>query len=266
MIAPAALLVAGCGGRIPTSDISTIIKATGLTIHTESNKIDTNGSARYTATMANGDPVKVEWSVSGGDPRAGAGKINAGGLYTPPGYLTEDEAKISVSAVLSGTSDDFGKSSATAVLVVTPGFLQPLTPGNLSIGAGGTVTISGSMTEVGGSSRIRFALAAGPGATPQAVISGGAAGTLGSPHCVRGSVAGANPAYTVCTVTYTAPATIPAVAASLFVVGSVVGSEAASPTLSWTRILLNPSGISSNPATHQARLAVPVQPWLIERQ
>jgi hypothetical protein len=58
----------------------------------------------------------------------------------------------------------------------------------------------------------------------------------------------------VCSVTYTAPAVLP-FSGPVFILGWV----ASNPTMSWARILLNASGISSNPVTHQARLAVPVE-------
>ena len=256
VVAPVALLVAGCGGRVAASGVS---GGESLAIHAAAKHIDTNGSTKYTATLPNGKLAKVEWSVSGGDPTAGPGRISAGGVYTPPNYLTEDAVQVSINAVLAAETDNFASSSGTADLMVTPGFLQPLTPGNLSVGPGETVTISGSMTEVGGSSGIRFVLASGSGAAPQEEVAGGGlAGALSSPHCLRGAVSGPNPAYTVCTVTYTAPAAI-SNTESYFVVGSVAGSTSVSPTLSWTRILLNPAGINSNPAAHQAHLAVPVQ-------
>ena len=251
LVAPGLVLVAGCGGRV--SAFGGLSEMT-VAIHAAATHIDTNGTTRYSATLANGEPAKVEWSVSGGDPSAGAGRISPEGIYTPPSYLTQDDVAISVNAVLAGS--DAPTTASTANLTVTPGFLQPLTPGNLALGPSGNITISGSMTEVGGSGGIRFTLASDVAGTPSA------SGTLSPPHCVRGSVFGSNPAYTVCSVTYTAPATIPS-SGSVFIVGAVtspVSSFAASgPALSWTRVLLNADGISSNPAAHQAHLAVPVQ-------
>lgn len=252
VLAPMVIVVAGCGGRVSASDVAGAI---GLSIHASSERIDTNGTTRYSATLANGEAARVTWSVSGGDPSSGAGSISAEGIYTPPSYLTEASAIVLVNATLmsrQGAQDGLGAAvSDSALLTVTPGFLQPLTPGNLSLGANGTVTISGSMTEVGGSGGIRFVLASD--ATGTAVFPTGAAGTLSAPSCIRGSIKGPNPAYTVCSVTYTAPGAMPA-SGSVFVLGSV----SSNPTLSWTRILLNAGGISSNPVAHQARLAVPV--------
>jgi hypothetical protein len=247
LLAPAVLVVAGCGGRVSASDGSAAQGVSSLSIQASAARIDTNRTARYTATLANGEPADVEWSVSGGDPSAGPGSISRDGVYTPPGYLTQEAVTVEVSAVLAGRTSNTFPPSDTAALTVTPGFLQPLTPGNLSLGANGSVTISGSMTEVGGSGGVRFTLASDTAGTPST------AGNLSSPHCVRGSVQGSNPAYTVCSVTYTAPAVIP-VSDSVYILGSV----ASNPTISWTRVLLNAGGISSNPAIHQTRLTVPV--------
>ena len=248
LLAPVAIVVAGCGGRVSASDASA---ATSLSIQSAMTRIDTNRTTRYTATLPNGEPANVEWSVSGGDPTAGAGSISRDGVYTPPSYLTRDAVTVEVSAVLAGKTSQIVPPSDTAALTVTPGFLQPLTPGNLALGPNGTVTVSGSMTEVGGSGGIRFALASDMTGTPST------AGTLSTPHCVRGAVEGSNPAYTVCSVTYTAPATLPA-SDSVYILGSIFASGASNPTLSWTRVLLNAAGISSNPAVHQTRLTVPV--------
>lgn len=238
--APAAILVAGCGGRVAASGLNT----STLAIHAQSARIDTNMTAHYTATLTSGEPAKVRWSVTGGDPSAGAGTISAAGLYTPPHYLTRESVAVEIHAQLAETPET---SPETAELTVTPGFLQPLTPGNLSIGPGGTATVTGSLTEVGGSGGIDFTLARDPSGTPSL------SGSLSKPQCTRGSVEGSNPSYTVCTVTYTAPALLPA-SNAVYILGSVAGN----PAVSWTRILLNASGISSNPASHQSRLSVPV--------
>jgi hypothetical protein len=248
LAAPVAIAVAGCGGRVSASGANAV---TGLSIQAAVSHIDTNRTTRYTATLANGEQAKVEWSVSGGDPRAGAGTISGDGVYTPPSYLTRDAVTVEVSA-LSANSGSSLPISDTARLTVTPGFLQPLTPGNFALGANGTATISGSTTEVGGSGGIKFALASDPSGTPSTE------GSLSAPHCVRGAVEGSNPTYTVCSVTYTAPASV-AATDSIYVLGSIAAEGSSNPTVSWTRVLLNAAGIGSNPVVHQARLAVPVQ-------
>jgi len=251
LLAPAVLAVAGCGGRVSAFSADS---SQNVTIHATATHIDTNGSTRFTATLPDGTPAKVEWTLAGGDPSSGPGAIRADGLYTPPSYLTHDAVSVAVSAIVSG--NELARVADVSELTVTPGFLQPLTPGNLTLGPNGTVTISGSMTEVGGSGGIRFALAGDSTGTPST------SGTLSAPHCVRGAVEGPNPAYTVCSVTYTAPAAISGPAA-VFVLGSL-GSNGTNETVissrapSWTRIQLNAAGINSNPAAHQAHLAIPV--------
>jgi len=246
---PAVIAVAGCGGRVSATDLN---GASSLSIQAATTHIDTNRTTHLTATLADGEPANVTWSLSGGDPKAGAGSISRDGVYTPPTYLTRDAINVEVSAVLAGSASQTETAPGTATLTVTPGFLQPLTPGNFSVGQGGIVTISGSTTEVGGSGGIRFTLASDAAGTPST------AGSLSAVHCVRGAVEGSNPAYTVCSVTYTAPVAIPT-SDSVYVIGSINGYGSTNPTLSWTRVLLNSSGISSNPTAHQSRLAVPVQ-------
>jgi hypothetical protein len=269
VLAPAVLVVVGCGGRVSAT------AAGALAIHASATHIDTNGKTRYTATLPNGEAAtKVEWSVAGGDAAAGPGTITANGVYSPPSYLTQDAAEVTVNAVMgsaglvAGTaaaeSGETGENRAgSASLTVTPGFLQPLTPGNLAVGPNGSATIAASMTEVGGSGRIRFALATGAGNSPTEEAEGATFGTLSGARCRRSAVTGPNPEYTVCSVTYTAPAAVPA-AGTVFVVG-VVGSSAAAPvtftagtTVSWTRVLLNAAGINSNPTVHQTRESLPV--------
>ncbi len=244
------MVVAGCGGRVSASNTTDAAAGTSLAIHAAATQIDTNRTTRMTATLADGQPAKVVWSVSGGDPSAGPGSISSDGIYTPPSYLTRDAVRVEVSATLAermSTAVQAIPEAERAALTVVPAFLQPLTPGNLALGPGGIVTISGSLSEVGGAGSIRFALASNKSGAPTTQ------GSLSTPHCIRGSVEGDNPAYTVCSVTYTAPANL-AASESVYVLGAVSGN----PTLSWTRILLNAAGITSNPAIHQARLGVPV--------
>ena len=128
------------------------------------------------------------------------------------------------------------------MLTVTPGFLQPLTPENVAVGANGTVTITGFIAEAGGTAGISYAVA------NSSTGSSGGQGSVGSSSCTRSSNA-----FTYCTVTYTAPASVPATA-STFVVASIETSTLKEAT----QILLNSEGISSNPAAHQKELATPV--------
>ena len=131
-------------------------------------------------------------------------------------------------------TSNFG--SVTAVLTVTPGFLEPLTPVNAAVGAGGTLTITGYLAEVGGTENIEFAL------SDTATGSSGGAGTLGSTSCQHSASA-----FTSCTVTYKAPATVTSTDTTY-----VVAIAGASSSRESTRILLNTAGVASSPATHQA--------------
>ena len=178
------------------------------------------------------DSNAVSWKLSGGDPLSGPGTIGPTGEYTPPSYLTADRVRVVVTAALpSGVK-------ASSVLTITPGFLQPLTPGNVALGAGGQVTITGYLAEAGGSAGIHFALAGSPSGTS------GGAGTLSPSTCQRDTQA-----FTWCRVTYTAPAAIPATGATY-----VVATAGVSQATTATEILLNTAGVSSNPANHQAQM------------
>jgi len=193
---------------------------------------------RYSVSLAGGMSGQVSWSLSGGDPIAGAGTISASGQYTPPNYLTRDR----VTVVISAARDSNPNVRAESVLTLTPGFLQPLTPENVALGAGGTVIIRGYLAEYGGANELHFALSNTP--TGDA----GGEGSLGPVNCQRN-----RRAFTSCSVTYTAPAAVPATGVT-YVVASVPGSS----TRTETAVLLNSSGVSSNPATHQNALAFPM--------
>ena len=86
------------------------------------------------------------WSLSGGDPTSGPGKINDQGQYTPPGYLSSNLATVLVTATLKSQPG----LRATSLLTLTPGFLQPLTPENAALGPNGSVTVTAYLAEAGG--------------------------------------------------------------------------------------------------------------------
>ena len=139
------------------------------------------------------------------------------------------------------------------MLTVTPGFLQPLTPENAALGANGSVTITGFLAEAGGTTGINFELASSP------------AGASRRPGLAeRASVASATArAFTSCTVTYTAPASVQATGAT-YVVATVGGASASSKAASV--VLVNAAGVTSNPATHQAQLPASVAAGQLGRQ
>jgi hypothetical protein len=243
ILAPALLLLAGCGvGRV-TADSS---NAT-FSIAPGTSEIDTNCSGcnttnaqgksveQFAATLTAGGAANVTWSVSGGDGNSGPGSITPAGQYTPPSYLTADRVQVAVTATLRGTT-------ATAVLTVTPGFLQPLTPENAALGANGQMTITGYLAEAGGAVGINYTLAATPTGTS------GGQGALGSTNCQTSTEA-----FTYCTVTYSAPSSMSATGLT-FVVATVGNS--ASKTAA--QVLLNTAGVASNPIAHQSELPTPI--------
>jgi len=245
VLAPALLVLAGCGGGVaanPSNGTFSISPGTGSidTNCTGCNTANAQGTSveQFTATLASGGAATVAWSVTGGDANSGPGAITSTGQYTPPSYLTADSVSVVVTAALSSNSS----VTATAVLTVTPGFLQPLTPENAALGANGQVTITGLLAEAGGATDINFVLA------NTATGSTGGQGSLGSTSCQRSTST-----FTSCTVTYSAPSSISATGATY-----LVATAGISASKTATEILLNTAGISSNPATHQAQLTTPV--------
>jgi hypothetical protein len=135
-----------------------------------------------------------------------------------------------------------GTGTSSATVTVTPGFLEPLSPENVALGANGTATVTGYIAEAGGSTGINYAV------SNTSTGSSGGQGSLGTTSCARSSTE-----FTHCSVTYTAPGTITSTVPA-YVVGTVGTSSSKTAAL----ILLNTAGISSNPATHQAQLATPI--------
>lgn len=202
------------------------------------NTTTPGGLVEQFSATSSGSAANVNWTVSGGDANYGPGTINSSGQYTPPTYLTANSVQVTVTAALASNPS----TTASATLTVTPGFLQPLTPENVALGANGTVTITGYIAEAGGTTGINYAVAS------SSTGSSGGQGSLGSTICTRGSHA-----FTYCSVTYTAPASVTA-AVSTYVVATIGTSTSKEAT----KILLNPEGISSNPAAHQKELTTPI--------
>ncbi|MDR3726558.1 MAG: hypothetical protein P4K86_05910 [Terracidiphilus sp.] len=205
------------------------------------NSINTQGAPveLFSTTLPKAGASRIRWSVSGGDATSGAGQISLTGEYTPPSYLTADTVQVNVTASLDSDSSIV----ATAVLTVTPGFLQPLSPENVALGANQSANITGFLTEVGGSTEIDFAIASSVNGADRGQ------GTLSAATCKRSSQA-----FTSCTVTYTAPSSITASIPD-YVVASVGNSSAKTAV----EVLLNTAGVLSNPAPHQGQLITPLQ-------
>jgi hypothetical protein len=242
----AAIALSGCGGPALTARPSNDFLAVSPAEHpidtncTGCNAVNPRGTPVYqfSATLRGGPAAAVDWSVSGGDPSAGAGRIDSDGRYSPPAFLTTDRVAVVVTATLRS---DPGQH-ATSLLTVTPGFLEPLTPENLSLGPGQSIALTGVLAEAGGNSEIRFAVADTPSGA------GNGQGALSSPSCQR-----TDRAYTFCTVTYTAPATVPATGITY-----IVATAEDSPARTEAAVLLNSAGVSSNPVAHQAQIATPM--------
>jgi len=244
LLGPALLALAGCAGGGVNADSSNPT----FSISPGTSSIDTNctgcngtnaqGTAveQFAATLVAGGAATVTWSVTGGDTNTGPGTISAGGQYTPPSYLTADHVQVLVTAAMSKTV------TATAVLTLTPGFLQPLSPENAAVPASGQLTITGTLAEAGGNDGISFALSnVATGAT-------GGQGSLGDINCVHSIQS-----FTTCTVVYTAPATIISTAPTW-----VVASVGRSASIVSSQLLLNGGGIASSPISHEAAQSTPV--------
>ena len=249
ILAPALLLATGCAGGLVSANPS---NAT-FSISPGANSIDTNCTGcnatnsqgasveQFTATLSGGGAATVTWTVSGGDANSGAGSITSSGQYIPPSYLTADSVRVAVTATLESNTASSTAATATAVLTITPGFLQPLTPENAALSANGQVTITGYLAEAGGSAGINYTLSnTSTGAT-------GGQGSLGLVNCQR-SIS----TFTSCTVTYTAPATV------AFTGATYVVATAGEVSRAVGELLLNTAGVSSSPTAHQAQTATPV--------
>lgn len=238
-LVPFLLVLAGCGGSTVNSVSNGTFTLSPATAAIDTNCVGCNAKSssggpveQFTTTLNSGGAAAVTWSVSGGDAKSGHGTIDAStGQYTPPSYLTADSAQVTVTAKLNSDSN----ISASTVLTITPGFLQPLSPENAALGAGGTLTLTGYIAEAGGTLDIKWSLANTAGG------SSGGQGALGTSTCVRSSKT-----FTHCSVVYSAPSTIGATT-STYVVGAIGASSSKASTV----VLLNTAGVSSNPLTHE---------------
>ena len=245
---PALFALTGCGGSSSggSSNSTFSVSPGAATIDTNCTGCNATGSSstaveQFTATLNGGGAAGVVWSVSGGDANSGPGTIGpSSGQYTPPPYLTVNSVQVTVTATLTSGTDAGAESSA--ILTVTPGFLEPLSPENAALGANGTVAISGFIAEAGGSTGINYAVAG------SSTGSGGGEGSLGATSCTRSSSA-----FTYCTVTYTAPGAISSTVSTYIV--ATVGTSSSKEAV---EVLLNTAGISSNPATHQVQMSTPI--------
>src|SRR6201997_4317552 len=245
--APLALVIAGCGVSSPSSNPTTPT----FSISPSTMTVDTNGQVQFKATLTNGQPAtNVNWVISTGnnDSNLGLGSINStSGLYYPPSALSKDSVQIQVQANL--TTNVY--QTATSVVTVAPGFIQAVTPENATVSSGGTVQLTAAIAELGSGS-INWSLGTSPsgGSNP-----GSAGGTISGTSCHNsGGINSSNPYYTYCTTTYTAPSAVPSQA--IYAIGTVAANSA---TTSFSKLLLNSSGINTSPLDNQAAQTSAVQ-------
>ncbi len=244
--APLAMLLAGCGGSGYSANPS---NAT-LSIGPSTTTIDTNTQVQFTAMMPNGTPAaNVHWVVLSGqnNSQIGQGTIDANGLYTPPVGLSQDSVQVKIQANLPNAAF----SPVTAVVTVTPGFIQTITPQTATLSGGSTLQLNAAIAEIGAGS-VNWSLSTSPTSlTPP----GSGSGALGGANCTRTSINSANPSFTGCTITYTAPSgSVPT--APLYAIASIAAN---SGTVSSARLLLNNSGLNTSPLVNQAAQSGAVQ-------
>ena len=243
---PAILAIVGCSNGAVNANPSNgafAIDPGTASIDTNCSGCDATNSAgaaveQFTATLADGSAADVTWRATGGDTNTGAGTISSKGQYTPPAYLTADSAQVTVTATLNSNPG----SQVTAVLTVTPGFLQPLTPENVALGSGGSVTVTGFLAEAGGTTGISFELSG------TASGSSGGQGALGAVNCLRSPQT-----FTNCSVVYSAPSPVMNSGATY-----IVATVGKSPSKTTSEVLVNSAGIASNPTMHQEQISTPV--------
>jgi hypothetical protein len=231
------LAVAGCGSAASKYAANPVNSVFSLAA--SARTVSTNGQLRMKAVATNGSPLAVKWSVTGGnnDPVLGLGSIDANGNYTPPAALTGDAVEVEIQAQLESDPT----KQATQVIEVTPGFLQPLTPENATLTAGGTLEITAQLAEVGGGT-VHWQLATAPAGGRRL---GSAYGTFSQESCQHSPRD-----YTLCTAVFNAPATLPD-ATELYIIASLIGGDGSGSRLP-LHVLLNTSGASSSPLTNQS--------------
>jgi hypothetical protein len=224
--------VAGCGSLTYPAQAGN----GSFSLRASSVAVGTNGQVALEALLPSGDGAAVRWRIASGTNAAslGQGHVDVDGIYTAPGSLSADSVTVRVEAALES---DAG-STASLTIEVHPGFVQPLLPQNVALTPGAAADVTAQIAEVDAGS-VKWRLATAPGGEESAASA--ALGTLSGGDCQRSS-----DHYTTCTVTYTAPGTIPA--GPVYVVAAVNGTTTTAPL----RVLENGQGIVSNPVTNQA--------------
>ena len=187
-------LVAGCGAMNSPVGAS----PAGLIINAEKTSLDTTNTAQLSARLSSGASADVKWTIAGGQNAAGLGQgtISANGAYTPPPLLSRDQVQVQVVAT---SRTDPTVAATYPLTLVTPRFVQVLTPETASLAPGGTLRVKGEIAEVN-SGTIRWSLAT----TAGEIDPGDSYGSIGETSCHHSSRT-----YTYCTATYTAPHALP---------------------------------------------------------
>ncbi|MGC2639412.1 MAG: hypothetical protein WA294_19660 [Acidobacteriaceae bacterium] len=231
LLAPLALAVAGCG----TMNFPSAAGNASFSVSASATSVATNGEVRLRASLPSGEAAPVSWAIASGSNATalGQGHIDPSGIYTAPGSLSADNVPVRIEAHLESNLS----SVAALTLTLHPAFVQPLLPQDVALTPGATAEVTAQIAEVD-AGHVRWSLSSSP--TGSAAASG-SLGTLGISDCRRG-----DDRYTTCTVTYTAPATLPA--EPVYVIASVNGTGVTAPL----RLLLNGRGIVSDPVTNQS--------------
>lgn len=232
LLAVLCLAMAGCGSinyAAQAGDGSFSLSAASLSV-------GTNGQIALHAILSSGDAAAVTWRIASGTNAGslGQGHIDETGIYTAPGSLSADSVSVRVEAALE--SDP--AITASLMIAVHPGFVQPLLPQNVALTPGATADVTAQIAEVNAGS-VKWSLA--NSLTGETNTAAETLGSLSSSECQRSAEH-----YTTCTVTYTAPNAVPS--QRVYVVAAVNGSTVASPM----HVLVNGQGIVSSPVTNQA--------------
>jgi len=199
--------------------------------------VASNGQVKFAALLASGEPAAVTWSIAGGDNASslGEGRIDSAGTYMPPGALSRDSVQVRVVARLKSDPS----AVASAIIKVTPGFVQSLLPENAAVTAGGTLEATAEIAEVNAGS-VEWSLSASPNASTNS--DNGNLGTIDRISCQHSL-----DQFTTCKVTYSAPPSL-STAGVVYLAATVNGNAATSPL----KILLNNDGLNSSPSVNQA--------------
>jgi hypothetical protein len=237
-LAAPVLLIAGCAGGL-SGYVSNPANG-AFSLVSSAHQITTNGQVQLKAVTASGAAAAVKWTLVQGenDSAIGQGSVDASGLYIPPASLSRDSIEVEIQAQLRSDPT----KTATEVVAITPGFLQPLTPENSSLAAGESLPITAQLAEVGGGT-VDWSLSTAQTGGRRLGSSYGSFSEQACQHSPRN--------YTICSAVYTAPAALPVNARDAWVIAMVHDANGGAATQQSAHLLLGPQGFSSTPLTNQ---------------